>query len=260
MSWNNRVEINKYENTDGSTEYTAYIVEVHYTDGKVGGTGEISPMGSASTEKDAVLELKAELERMLESVQFVIDGKTTIYDYENKETHNPGAKSIVSEELKARYNVIDPDDAYRDEQDEENNSSDIVKNKNVILSIEEVIKEAHKFLDTNPEYKYVGGACNSTEKYPENSFYSEKIEVDIFDRVAQFKLRDNDLMKEYQLVLKPWNCTVSMDIWNDDPKSSSALDSSVSYNLDSEIGKVSKELMDRMYDYYNLTPCDKDEN
>lgn len=108
--------MNLHESPDGTKEYSATIHEVYYSEKGVGSTDEISPLGTGETPEEALQSLKFELQRMLESVQFVLDGKTVIYDYKNKETHDPGAESIVSKELKARYNVIDPDDDYMDEK------------------------------------------------------------------------------------------------------------------------------------------------
>lgn len=117
MTWNYRVQMNVHESPDGSKEHSATIHEVYYSTEKgVGSTDEIAPMGTGDNATDALESLKSELLLMLESVQFVLDGKTPVYDYENKETHDPGHKSLI---LKARYGGVDPDDAYRDEQDEE---------------------------------------------------------------------------------------------------------------------------------------------
>lgn len=120
MSWNNRVQINEFEYPNGTKEYSATIHEVFYDiERGVGSTGEIAPEGSGSTKEDALNSLKFNLELMLEAVNFVIDGKTTVYDYENKETHNPGATSQVMRDYKARNAVLDKDDAYMDEKYDE---------------------------------------------------------------------------------------------------------------------------------------------
>lgn len=116
--WNNRVEVTKTE-MDDYTEFSASIIEVYYEPNAVGSTSEIAPMGTGETEQEAILELKAELERMLESVNFVLEGKTSVYNLLDRSTHNPGAESVVAKEYEARYGGIDPDDAYMDEQNEE---------------------------------------------------------------------------------------------------------------------------------------------
>jgi predicted RNase H-like HicB family nuclease len=108
--------MNIHESADGTKEYSATIHEVYYTKEGVASTDEISPMGCGETPTEALQALKDELQLMLESVQYVMDGKTSLYDYENSVTHDPGAKSLVSKELKARYSVIDPDDDYMDEK------------------------------------------------------------------------------------------------------------------------------------------------
>jgi len=113
--WNNRVEVTRTE-IENYVEFSASIIEVYYEPKSVGSTGEIAPMGTGETEHDAILDLKAELERMLESVNFVLEGKTSVYNYQDTSTHNPGAKSELVKSLTPRYNVIDPDDDYMDEK------------------------------------------------------------------------------------------------------------------------------------------------
>ncbi|AFC21840.1 hypothetical protein GAP32_388 [Cronobacter phage vB_CsaM_GAP32] len=121
MSWNNRVQIDEHQYPDGTKEYCATIHEVFYDiERGVGSTAAaITPMGSAFSKEEAIESLKFNLELMLEAVNFVIEGKTTVYDYENKETHNPGASSLVIRKYDAKNAVLDKDDAYMDEKYDE---------------------------------------------------------------------------------------------------------------------------------------------
>jgi hypothetical protein len=114
--WNHRVEITEITETE---EFCASIVEVYYEPNSVGSTEEITPMGAGKTKQEAILALKEELELMLESVNFVLEGKTSVYDLLDRSTHTPGAESVIAKEYEARYGGIDPDDAYMDEQNEE---------------------------------------------------------------------------------------------------------------------------------------------
>lgn len=92
--WNNRVEITKTE-SDDFVEFSASIIEVYYEPNAVSNTDEIAPMGTGETEREAILDLKAELERMLESVNFVLEGKTSVYNFLDRSTHEPGEPSSV---------------------------------------------------------------------------------------------------------------------------------------------------------------------
>lgn len=114
MSWNNRVMLNKHTYSDNYIEYTATIHEVHYIDEGVSYTDMISPTGSGETEAAALIELKHSLELMLEAVNNAVEKKTAIFDYGNKETHNPGEPSELIKTWK--NSVIDPDDEYMDEK------------------------------------------------------------------------------------------------------------------------------------------------
>lgn len=109
--WNNRVEITKTE-SDNFVEFSASIVEVYYGFSGVSNTGEIAPMGTGETEHQAILGLKEELERMLESVNFVLEGKTSVYNYLDSSTHHPGEPSSVVK----KNEVLDADDAFMDER------------------------------------------------------------------------------------------------------------------------------------------------
>lgn len=111
MSWNNRVVVQPYTHKDGTVEHTASIVEVFYGD-KVGSTGDIAPSGSGSSERDAIVELKGSLELMLEAVNFVLSGETTVYNFEDVSTHNPGAHSKIIR----RREFLDRDDDFMDER------------------------------------------------------------------------------------------------------------------------------------------------
>lgn len=111
MSWNNRVVVETYKHIDGTIDHIATIVEVHYGD-KVGSTGEITPSGCGSTEEEAISELKRELERMLEAVNFVQSKQTTVYNFDDVVTHDPGARS----EVMRQYRVLDRDDDFMDER------------------------------------------------------------------------------------------------------------------------------------------------
>lgn len=119
MSWNNRVSINEHTYQNGTKESTASIHEVYYnTDGGLGFTDAITPMGTGSNSTEAIKELKLELQRMLESVEYVLAGKTTIFDYDNKATHNAGERSGIKHEHNEVLDneVLDNDDEYLDEK------------------------------------------------------------------------------------------------------------------------------------------------
>lgn len=112
--WNNRVMIEPYTHTDGTVEHTATVHEVFYMEDGVGYTSPVAPSGTAETKVEALKELKMELELMLEAVNFAIEDKTSVFDYDNIETHNPGAHSVVMREYKAtnpeKFSVLDKDD------------------------------------------------------------------------------------------------------------------------------------------------------
>ncbi len=111
MPWNNRVQIDTYTHTDQSVEYTASIVEVFYGD-KVGSTDDVTPVGSGASERDAVLELKNSLELMLESVNYVLSGKTPVFCPNDESTHIPGEPS----QYIRRQEFLDRDDAFMNER------------------------------------------------------------------------------------------------------------------------------------------------
>lgn len=111
MSWNNRVVVEPFTHKDGTVEHTASIVEVYYGE-KVGGTGDITPSGSGFTERDAILDLKGSLELMLEAVNFVLNDETTVYNFNDVSTHNPGARSKIIR----RQEFLDRDDDFMDER------------------------------------------------------------------------------------------------------------------------------------------------
>jgi len=112
MSWNNRVVVETYEHEDGTIEHIATIVEVYYGNNRIGGTGEITPSGCGSNQEEAIAELKLELERMLEAVNFVQSKQTTVYNFADVTTHEPGARS----EVMRQKHVLDRDDDYMDER------------------------------------------------------------------------------------------------------------------------------------------------
>lgn len=114
--WNNRVMIEPYTENSGETEFTATVHEVYYMHKGVSYTNPIAPAGSGETELVALAELKLELQLMLEAVDFAIENKTSVFDYNNPETHSPGAPSLVMREHKAQNAVLDKDDAYLDEK------------------------------------------------------------------------------------------------------------------------------------------------
>lgn len=114
--WNNRVMIEPYTYEDGAVELTATVHEVYYMDDGVGYTSPIAPAGTGETQTEALESLKLELQLMLEAVEHAIQNKTTVFDYDNPETHNPGAPSLVMREYEAKNRPLDEDDAYMDEK------------------------------------------------------------------------------------------------------------------------------------------------
>ena len=119
--WNNRVMVSEHTYPCGTKEFAATVHEVHYTndDNSTGYTEEIAPMGVGESTEQALVGLKAELELMLEAVEFAIQGKTSIFDYEKPETHNPGEQSLVMRMRNAKDEVLDKDDAYMAEKYDE---------------------------------------------------------------------------------------------------------------------------------------------
>lgn len=117
--WNNRVMIEPYTFEDGAVELTATVHEVYYMKEGVGYTSPISPAGTGETELAALEELKLELQLMLEAVDYAIQNKTSVFDYDNPETHNPGAPSLIMREHEAKNAVLDKDDAYMAEKYDE---------------------------------------------------------------------------------------------------------------------------------------------
>ncbi|SOK59211.1 hypothetical protein [Yersinia phage fHe-Yen9-03] len=115
MSWNNRVIINEHTYIDGEKESTATMHEVHYTADGVMFSGVLFPQGSGTDSTEALQALKLELQMMLEAVEFVLDGKTSIFDYDNKDTHDAGEHSEIIRK-RNEVKVLDRDDAYLDEK------------------------------------------------------------------------------------------------------------------------------------------------
>lgn len=114
--WNNRVMIEPYTHTDGTVEFTATVHEVYYMEEGVGYSNAIAPAGTGETTVAALEELKLELQLMLESVDHAIQNKTSVFDYDNPETHNPGAPSLVMREHNAKNAVLDKDDEFMNER------------------------------------------------------------------------------------------------------------------------------------------------
>ncbi|QXO12645.1 hypothetical protein pEaSNUABM49_00404 [Erwinia phage pEa_SNUABM_49] len=115
MSWNNRVSIHEHTYQDGEKESTATVHEVYYTDDGVMFSAAIAPQGSGSNSTEALQELKLELQLMLEAVEYALDGKTSIFDYDNKDTHDAGEHSEIIRK-RNEVKVLDPDDVYLDEK------------------------------------------------------------------------------------------------------------------------------------------------
>lgn len=120
MTWNYRVMNTEHTlGEDNHHEHTATIHEVHYGDGDVSYTGEITPIGTGETQHEALLSLKCELLHMIEAVDYVLQNKTSVFDYANIETHVAVAESELKKALIPKYNVFDPDDDYMDEKYDE---------------------------------------------------------------------------------------------------------------------------------------------
>lgn len=114
MSWNNRVSVNIEEYNDGCM-YTASIHEVYYIDELGVGSSPAKLVGNDAEDKHtALLQLKNELELMLESVNYAIEGKTEIFDMNDISTFDPGAKSVILKNIIS--DVLDYDDEYMDEK------------------------------------------------------------------------------------------------------------------------------------------------
>lgn len=261
MSWNNRVQVQKYTHADGTEEFTATVHEVFYDAIKgVGGTDAISPQGEGNTSIEAVQSLKLELQLMLEAVDFVLEGKTSIYDHDVVSTRDPGAKSEIIQSQKS--DVLDRDDDFMDERYGDNDDETTVVPPN-LLSALDVIERSDTYISTEPEIiiDRDGSKVSKKTNIP-GDFYSDEFDVYVYERYAQVKFRDSTGKVEYQLVMKPWNMSVSLNIWNDDPKAESCIIKMVdtkfiepTEELSEVVLQKAKDLMYKMYKYYEITPC-----
>lgn len=108
------IDSHTYE--DGTVDLAATVHEVYYMEDGVGHTSPIAATGTGSTQTEALESLKLELQLMLEAVEHALQNKTSVFDYGNPETHNPGEPSLIMREYEAKNRPLDADDAYMDEK------------------------------------------------------------------------------------------------------------------------------------------------
>lgn len=132
MSWNKRVTVSKttYKDIVDSkdvVEYLAEVVEVYYLKNdsdrsdRVGYSNPITPSGlSTESQEDALIQLKRDLELQLEAVNYVLTGKTPVFNVNDADTYIPGEPSELArayeQESVESTKVLDKDDAYYNEK------------------------------------------------------------------------------------------------------------------------------------------------
>lgn len=127
----------------------------------------------------------------------------------------------------------------------------------------EVIDRAFSYLSTNPEIIIErDGSKVSKKKNPEGDFYSEEFDVFIYERYAQVKFRDSKSEVEYQLCMMPWKMSAGLNIWDDSENAKTSIIKMNECKFSEPSGvwnetalKEAKDLMYKMYEYYNVTPC-----
>lgn len=135
------------------------------------------------------------------------------------------------------------------------------------LSELEVIDRAFSYLSTNPEIIIErDGSKVSRKSNIEGDFYSDEFDVFIYERYAQVKFRDSEREVEYQLCMMPWKMSVSLNIWDDNKKAktsvilmSEAKFTEPSGAWNEVILKEARDLMYKLYEYYNVIPCAQEE-
>jgi|AGFT01.1.fsa_nt_gi hypothetical protein len=150
-----------------------------------------------------------------------------------------------------------------------------------VLTLMEVVAKAHEYLNSKPELEtkgYNDVYYTDSVPNPKGQGYDSCIEVYVGERFAQIKVRDSDLLVEYQLCMTPWKPGFHIKYWYDgigkNPWEGN-MNLGFKYNMTEEqyfqestvhdfkgltledIEEVQK-LQNRFFQYVNITPCGVD--
>lgn len=148
-----------------------------------------------------------------------------------------------------------------------------------LLTLPEVLKEFNNYLDSNPPFENHSNGNISAFLKNSSIFkgYDDIVEVFGCDRYMRIKLRNPEILVEYQLDMMPWSNGFNFKCWHDGsdsecpwtPKtnpnrSSFYIETEEEYfqlstvknlkDLTLETITSVKKLQDRLFEYYNIVP------